>query len=79
MTGTATADRFRRAWLEIGEGESPSSWKKVGAELTSAVEAGPLGRIPATELAGAQVWSVRLVVEHEDGKTREARYVLRLG
>jgi len=79
VTGSAKADRFRRAWLEIGEGESPSSWKKVGAELTSAVEAGALGRIPASELSGAQVWTVRLVVEHEDGKTREARYVLRLG
>lgn len=79
VTGTARADRFRRAWLEIGEGESPSTWKKVGAELSTAVEGGALGRIPAAELAGAKVWTLRLVVEHEDGKTREARYLLRLG
>lgn len=79
VVGTAKADRFRRAWLELGEGESPASWRKVGEEIGTSVEAGALGRIPASAFAGAKVWTLRLVVEHEDGRTREVRYVLKLG
>jgi subtilisin family serine protease len=79
VTGSASATPFGRAWLELGVGESPSSWKKVGAELTSAVAKGALGRIPASAFAGAKVWTVRLVVQSEDGKTREVRYLLQLG
>lgn len=79
VTGSAGADGFRRAWLELGEGESPSTWKRVGTELTSVVEKSALGRIPVSAFAGSKVWTVRLVVEREDGKTREVRYTLKLG
>jgi subtilisin family serine protease len=79
LIGTADADRFARARIELGEGEEPTSWKPVGAELAAPVRDAVLGRIPASELAGSKVWVVKLVVEHANGKTREARFLLKLG
>jgi hypothetical protein len=37
-----------------------------------------LGRIPAGQLAGAQTWTIRVVVEHRNGRNREGRYVIDL-
>jgi hypothetical protein len=37
-----------------------------------------LGAIPAQALAGAKEWTIRLVAEHEDGRSREARFNLKL-
>jgi hypothetical protein len=79
VTGTANADRFRSAWVEVGAGESPTEWKKVTDSVTRAVENGVIGDIAASNLAGSRVWTVRVVVEHQNGRKREGRYVLRLG
>ena len=77
VSGTATADHLARRSLEIGSGETPSRWKRVG-EATDAVENGVLGSMPAEELRGAKIWMIRSVVEHQNGTTREVRFRLDL-
>jgi subtilisin family serine protease len=79
LTGTADADRFSRAWLELGKGESPSEWKKVGAELRKPVRGGTLGDVDTKLLQGAAQWTLRVITEHEDGTQREVRFALDLG
>jgi hypothetical protein len=70
---------MKRRWLEIGAGEDPSTWKRVGDEHTRPVEKGELGRIPASELRGSKVWTLRSIIEHENGQKREVRFKLELG
>jgi subtilisin family serine protease len=77
VQGTAGADRFRTARIDIGRGERPTAFTIVLPEV--AAGAGVLGDIPADAFRGAPVWTVRLTVTHADGRTREARYVLDVG
>ena len=77
VLGTADADRFQDARLELGEGELPQRWKEVG-RLSLAVTGGNLGGIDASEFAGATQWTLRIVTRHQDGSTREARFQLDL-
>jgi len=77
--GTAEADRFGRAWLELGKGDKTDSWKKVGKPLRRGVRNGILGEISPTEFAGARKWTLRLVVQHRNDREREARFVVNLG
>jgi subtilisin family serine protease len=79
VTGTAAADRMRAAWVEVGEGENPSQWRKVSTDVTRAVEGGVIGDIPASNFAGSKVWTLRVVTQHQNGRTREGRFILRLG
>jgi hypothetical protein len=78
VQGTAQADRLREAWLELGRGGSPTSWKRVGATLRRPVSGGVLGDLPATELAGSTSWTIRVIVQHQNGRQREARFALNL-
>ena len=79
VRGTADADRFVRAWLEIGPGAEPEQWRAVGKQLAAPVRGGEVGRIPAAALQGEPRWTLRLRVEHSDGTLREARFLLTLG
>jgi subtilisin family serine protease len=79
VSGTADADRFASAWIEIGRGESPTEWRRISRTLDKAIRAGVLDDLPAQPFAGAPVWTLRLIVQHTNGKTRETRHVLRLG
>jgi subtilisin family serine protease len=78
VTGTATADQFAGAVVEIGAGEAPQSWAAVG-KIAAPVAGGVLTSIPAQSFAGSTRWTVRVVVRHANGRTREARYALNLG
>lgn len=78
VSGTAAADRFAGATVEIGPGEAPQMWTAVG-EVGAAVRDGVLATIPARSFAGSARWTVRVVVRHAGGRTREARYALNLG
>ncbi len=78
VLGTADADGFRRAWLELGAGREPTAWRRLGAELDEPVRDGVLGEVPAREFAGSPLWQLRLVTEHRDGSRREARFELDL-
>jgi subtilisin family serine protease len=79
VLGTAAADRFAGAWLELGQGESPASWKKVTAPLDAPVRDGVLGAVPAAEFAGAKVWTLRVITRHANQRMREAWFKLTLG
>ena len=78
VSGSFAADRLERAWLELGEGDQPTVWKPVSNELNERVSSGTLGDIAVAEFSGANSWTLRLVVEHENGSRREARYHLNL-
>jgi hypothetical protein len=78
VLGSATADAFAQARLEVGEGESPKTFKTALAKVP-ATTAGSLGAIPADAFRGTRLWTIRLVVEHRNGETREARYLLDTG
>jgi subtilisin family serine protease len=77
-SGTAAADRFKRAWLEVGRGGDPADWARVADELTGSVENGPLAPIPIRHFAGPGKYTVKLVVEHADGARRETRHEINL-
>lgn len=79
VSGTADANDFERAWIEIGAGKEPTEWKRVATEITAAVIDGELGNIPAAEFAGSSDWVLRLITEHGDGSHREAWFLLSLG
>ncbi|MGH8616213.1 MAG: S8 family peptidase [Burkholderiales bacterium] len=79
VSGTAAADRFKEAVVEIGEGENPGVWQKVGTTLQAPVSAGILAEIPASTFRTAKIWTVRVVSEHTNGRKREGRFVLKLG
>jgi subtilisin family serine protease len=77
-TGTAAADRMKRAWLEVGKGKQPSAWTRASEDMTKPVENGQLAPMPVRHFPGPGDYVLRLVVEHADGATREARHELNL-
>jgi hypothetical protein len=76
VTGTADADRFAGARLEIGAGEAPTRWETALADIAAPLRESVVGEIPAQRFAGARVWMLRLVATHADGREREARFRL---
>lgn len=78
VNGGADADRFRAAWVEYGQGENPAAWRRAPGRLKAPLRDGVLADLPAELFRSAGVWTLRLVVEHENGARREARHVLRL-
>jgi len=78
VMGTADADRFKSAYLELGPGKKPTQWNKVSQDLVQPVRKGMLGAIPASALRGSAEWTVRLIVQHQNGKGRETWYYLKL-
>ncbi len=79
VQGTADANSFEEAWVELGQGENPESWKKVTKTLDKPVLNNSLGDIDALELQGAQQWILRLITRHKNGRERKARFLLSLG
>jgi subtilisin family serine protease len=76
--GTADASALKSATIQIGTGESPSTWKTIGPAQKAAGPDGVLYDIPATAFAGSPLWQIRVVVAHGTGATREARFRLSL-
>jgi len=76
--GTADANALKSARLEIGAGETPTTWKPAGAAQKSAGPDNVLGDIPATAFQGSPLWQIRVVATHDSGATREARFRLNL-
>jgi subtilisin family serine protease len=77
--GIADANDFQSAFIEIGPGENPAKWTRVGEVRRNAGPDAVLGDIPGTAFKGSQAWQIRVVVTHKDGSTREARFKLSLG
>lgn len=76
VVGTADADRFESARVEIGRGKDPESFERVGSPLVEPVRSDVLALIPAGALSGAPEWTLRVMTVHRGGPTREARFVL---
>lgn len=72
VSGVARADRFKRAWIEFGRGEAPKTWKRAGQPRVTPADHALLGEIPAEALDASGLWTLRLLVEHDDGGRREA-------
>lgn len=79
VLGTAAADQFAEAWIELGEGDEPTQWKSAGKKLRKGVQDAALADIPGKEFGGASQWTLRLRVKHKTGREQEARYVVDLG
>ncbi|MEM1112308.1 MAG: S8 family peptidase [Pseudomonadota bacterium] len=79
VKGSADANELKRAWVELGAGETPDKWKRVSKGFKDARANAALVDIDASNFAGATVWTVRLIVEHKNGQRRESRFVLNLG
>ena len=78
IIGTADAEMFKRAWLQIGAGENPRDWKSVGSKLKFPVRNGTLRSIPRREFSGSELWQLVVNVEHKNGTVRRAVYPVRL-
>ncbi|MEE9501871.1 MAG: S8 family peptidase, partial [Candidatus Aminicenantaceae bacterium] len=72
VVGTAIGSEFKEAWIELGEGETPQSWKKI-IVVPQAVEEGRLGLIPSSNFTKPGFWTVRVIVQDREGNTRESR------
>jgi hypothetical protein len=79
VRGTADANALKSARIEIGAGETPKTWKTIGPAKKSSESDAVLADIPASAFSGAKVWQIRVLVTHDNNKTREARFKLRLG
>ncbi len=77
--GTADANAFKSAFIEVGAGENPGKWTRVGAVRRNAGPDAVLGDVPGKALRSAKLWQIRVVVEHKNGAVREARFKLSLG
>ena len=76
--GTASADKFKRAWIEVGQGKSPKKWVKASADMSKGVTEGALALVGVQHFTSGGDWTLKLVVEHKNGRKREARYTLAL-
>ena len=70
---------FDEAWIEIGKGSDPDSWKKVSKTIKRDVIEEGLDELEVKHFAGANQWTLRLIGKHKNGQQREARFVLDLG
>lgn len=79
VSGFASANDFDHAAVFIGAGENPTTWKQVSPDITSPVAGGSFVQIPAGEFRASPVWTIRLVVTHKNGQSREEWFKLQLG
>lgn len=78
VKGTIDASDFKRAWLQIGAGEKPESWKYVGQKRKYAIHDGVLSVIPLGEFTDSGVWQVVVHVEHRNGTRKSSMYPIRI-
>ena len=78
IKGTAGAAQFKRAWVTIGQGEQPGSWKRVGTKLKKPVADGTLTSIKARAFDELGLWQIQLYVEDAAGEVATFRKPLRL-
>ncbi|WP_179759015.1 S8 family peptidase [Hoeflea halophila] len=78
LNGETDADKFARAEIQLGKSDDPDAWAKLDLELTEPRN-GAIVDIPGQLFGGETTWTIRLLTVHEDGSSREARFVLTLG
>ena len=78
IKGTIDADKFKRAWMQIGSGSNPETWKFVGQKRKYPIRDGVLGYVPLAEFSGADVWQIVINVEHRNGERKSDRHPVRI-
>lgn len=78
VRGTIDAPQFKRAWVQIGEGEDPRGWKAVGQKRKYPIHDGVIAKISLAEFQGADLWQVVVSVEDQSGVIKRDRLPLRI-
>ena len=82
VDGVAHANALHSASLQFAAGDS-EDWQTLSANVTPSREPGPLTEFSLNDLLDAQTepnatWTLRLLLQHENGQSREARLQLAL-
>ncbi len=72
VTGTADAQGFKRAWVQIGPGEEPTAWRFVGQKRKLPIRDGTLAKIPLSQFTERGLWTIVVNVEDRYGVVRRA-------
>jgi hypothetical protein len=75
VSGTVAGSALTGYTVQLGKGEAPESWKRVG-QADRAVENGLIGTIPLREITSRGTWTIRVVARDARGSEREARGTL---
>jgi hypothetical protein len=78
VIGTIDASSFKRAWMKIGAGDKPETWKYVGQKRKYPIHDDTLGKIPLTEFYGSELWQVVINVEHVDGTIKSDTFQVKV-
>jgi subtilisin family serine protease len=71
--GTADGNTLASYQVQLGQGESPTSWKTVAVEKDRRVVDGLVAAFPVREITARGKWSVRVIVQDTAGRVKEAR------
>lgn len=79
VLGNARADDFASARVEVGEGSSPKKWQAICKIITQQASNQVLCQIPVAKLRKTKQWTIRLQVQHKNGRQAENRFLLTMG
>ena len=71
--GTAMGSHWGSYYLEVGQGDNPTSWRRAGKLAGGQVQDGTLGALAFQDFGATGKWTVRLVAQDAKGLTRESR------
>ena len=77
-SGTAKGSHWGSHTIEVGQGESPTSWKRAGQLAGGQVDDGVLGTLTRGDFGARGKWTIRLVAEDRKGMVRESRTIFTL-
>ena len=77
-SGTATGSHFGSYYIEVGQGDNPTSWRRAGKLTGGQVQDGPLATLAFSDFGAAGRWTLRLVAQDRKGLTRESRVAITL-
>lgn len=78
VLGRFGADRLDEAWIELGQGEAPGRWSRATEGRDRPVSDDVIAQLDINLLRDSKVWTLKLVVRHQNGQSREHHYLLTL-
>lgn len=76
--GTVGASQWGDYRVEVGLGENPANWRPVGRLAGGQIKENLLATLTPQDFGGTGSWSVRVVAQDRQGRTRESRQTLNL-
>jgi subtilase family protein len=76
VRGTVDGNTLASYQVQLGQGDNPTSWKTLAAERGKSVADGLIAAFPVREITARGKWTVRVVAQDTDSRTREARGTL---